>query len=192
MLFVLLPSLALAALPTITVGQPAPDFTLTDTDGATRSLAEQRGQVVVLEWFNPDCPFVKKAYTGGPQPDLAARWTDAEVVWWAINSGAEGKQGHGIERNQQARTDYAMSYPILLDESGDVGRMYGARTTPQMFVIAPDGTVAYAGALDNAPLSRVPRSGHQAWTDQALQAVTAGQSVGTSQTKSWGCSVKYK
>lgn len=137
------------------IGEPAPAFTLTDLDGKQVTLAEFAGKTLVLEWFNPDCPFVKYAHgEGGPLRTMAKQRGDT-VVWLAINSGAPGKQGAGVERNREAKTEYGIEHAILLDESGEVGRAYGATNTPHMFVIDPAGKLAYAGALDNAPMGEV-------------------------------------
>jgi len=173
------------------IGRPAPAFSLTDTDGKEWSLTAHRGKTVVLEWFNPDCPFVVYAHgEGGPLASLPGKLQSDEVVWVAINSGAEGKQGAGKERNQVARTEYAMNYPVLLDVDGSVGRSYGAKTTPHMYVVDPSGNLAYAGALDNAP--RGERTGELIeYVSEAVSAVTAGKPVSPSETKAYGCSVKY-
>jgi peroxiredoxin len=142
--------------PTAKVGEPAPAFTLPSVAGETISLADYAGKTVVLEWFNPDCPFVKYAHDeGGPLASLGNEQSKAGIVWLAINSGASGKQGAGVERNKQAQADWKLEHPILIDEDGKVGRTYGAQTTPHMFVIDPAGKLIYAGALDNAPLGRV-------------------------------------
>lgn len=142
--------------PTAKVGEPAPAFTLPSVSGEQVSLADYAGKTVVLEWFNPDCPFVKYAHeSGGPLATLGNEQTKAGIVWLAINSGAPGKQGAGAERNKQAQTDWKLEHPILIDEDGKVGHTYGAQTTPHMFVIDPAGKLIYAGALDNAPLGRV-------------------------------------
>lgn len=140
---------------TATLGEAAPAFSLPDLDGKTVSLADFIGKTIVLEWFNPDCPFVKYAHGEGPLAGLAAEQTKAGVVWIAINSGAPGKQGAGAERNREAAKEWTMEHPILLDEDGKVGHAYGATSTPHMFVIDPAGKLVYAGGLDNAPLGRV-------------------------------------
>jgi peroxiredoxin len=142
--------------PTAKIGEPAPAFTLPSVAGESISLADYAGKTVVLEWFNPDCPFVKYAHgEGGPLASLANEQSKAGIVWLAINSGAAGKEGAGVERNKQAQIDWKLEHPILIDEDGKVGRSYGAQTTPHMFVIDPAGKLIYAGALDNAPLGRV-------------------------------------
>ena len=144
-----------APAPAAEVGKPAPDFTLTDSAGKTHQLSALRGKNVVLEWFNPDCPFVRFAHGQGPLKDLAQQVAGADLVWLSVNSGAPGKQGHGKERNQQALTDYAMKNPILLDEDGSVGRTYGAAKTPHLFLIDAKGVLVYRGGVDNAPMGTV-------------------------------------
>ena len=173
------------------VGQPAPDFSLGDTDGSVVQLSALRGKVVVLEWFNPDCPFVKHAYDTGLIPSLASSWLGKGVVWLSINSGAPGKQGHGAPRNAQARADWHLSWPVLLDPSGVVGQAYGARTTPQLFIVDPAGTLVYAGGLDNAPLGQVDGGSRMDYISAALSEVTGGAPVTTATSKPYGCSVKY-
>lgn len=172
------------------IGAPAPDFTLDDLDGTPFRLSEHRGKVVVLEWFNPDCPFVRHAYTAGPLATASARWMERGVTWVAINSGRPGKQGTGTERNRTARKDYRMAAPVLLDEPGDVGRLYGAVTTPQLYVIDKEGVLVYNGALDDQPLGRGdgPPRVH---VDEVLEAVTAGRPAPYARQKPYGCSVKY-
>jgi peroxiredoxin len=140
---------------TAKLGEPAPAFSLQDLEGKTVSLADFAGKTVVLEWFNPDCPFVKYAHGEGPLSTMAAEQTNLGVVWLAINSGAPGKQGHGAERNREAKAEWKLEHPILLDEDGKIGHAYGATSTPHMFVIDGEGKLIYAGGLDNAPLGRV-------------------------------------
>ena len=172
-------------------GQTAPAFTLSALDGSEVSLSDYAGKTVVLEWFNPGCPYVVHAHENGALRDQAARQSSDSVVWLAINSGAPGRQGHGIDANQAAAGEWSMQHPILIDESGDVGRAYGARTTPAMVVIEPSGTVAYIGALDNAPSGTDPGDDYVNYVDEALTALAAGGEVGTKRTRSYGCSVKY-
>jgi peroxiredoxin len=176
------------------VGKPAPDFTLRDLEDKEVSLASFKGKTVVLEWFNPGCPFVKNAHTKGSLKDAADRHTKAGVVWLAVNSGASGKQGHGVEVNRAAAKTFAMSHPILLDESGAVGKAYGAANTPHLFVVDPKGTLVYRGAVDNSPDGEgaSPENGKLvSYVDAALADVAAGRPVGTPETKAYGCSVKY-
>lgn len=175
--------------------QPAPDFTLTDLDGADVTLSDYRGQTVIIEWFNPQCPFIVYAHGEGPLSDMSVipGAGDASIVWLAINSGAPGKQGHGVELNQQKRAEYGMSYPILIDEDGKVGKLYGAKTTPHIFIIDQEGSIVYKGALDNAPLGKLADDGvltnHVA---AALEDMSGPDGVvDNPSTKPYGCSVKY-
>jgi peroxiredoxin len=170
---------------------PAPDFTLTDLDGAQHTLSSLRGKTVVLEWFNPGCPFVRHAHGEGPLRDLAARHQASGIVWLAINSGAPGQQGHGVDVNRKAAREWKMDHPILVDESGQVGRAYRAKATPHMYVIDPRGSLVYRGALDNAPLGKVPADGHAIYVNDALAAVAEGRPIDVTETKPYGCTVKY-
>ncbi len=180
-----------AARAEVTVGGKAPDFTLTSLDGKKVSLHDFAGKTVVLEWFNPDCPFVKFAHGDkGPLASQPKRVTGDGVVWLAINSSADGKQGSGVDRNQKAAKEYGMTYPILIDADGKVGKLYGAKTTPHMYVIDKDGNLRYNGALDNAPLGK-PDSGTAVnYIDAALKGVSSGK-VDKAQTEAYGCGVKY-
>ncbi len=175
------------------VGGYAPDFALPSVDGQTVRLSDHKGQIVVLEWFNPDCPFVKQAHEKGALKDMARRWGSKGVFWIAINSGAVGKQGHGRERNRAAIERYGLDHPVLLDETGMVGRKYGADHTPHVFVIDGLGKLRYAGGLDNMPFGEVSEPGQQPTPhlQDALEALSRGQAPAVLQTKSWGCSVKY-
>lgn len=173
------------------VGQPAPDFSLPAADGSTVKLSDYRGKRVVLEWFNPECPFVKAAHDAGPLRDLAGRTTAQGVVWLAINSGAPGKQGHGADVNKEAATRWSLSHPILLDETGEVGHAYGATNTPHMFLVDDKGVLVYRGALDNAPMNDTSGAAKVNLFEDALAALAAGQPVAEADNKAWGCSVKY-
>ena len=176
----------------VEIGAEAPGFSLPNLSGETVKLADHRGKVVVLEWFNPGCPFVKQAHeSGGALEQMAAGWSDKDVVWLAINSGAAGKQGTGVEANQSAKKQWAMKHPILLDESGKVGRAYAAKTTPQMVVIDPQGRQVYNGALDNAPFGKTKGEPLSPITENVLKAVTSGQPSPQGRSKPYGCSVKY-
>lgn len=176
----------------IQIGKPAPDFSLPNLEGETVKLSDHKGKVVVLEWFNPGCPFVKQAHgPDGGLKTMAQSWSDKGVVWLAINSGAPGKQGTGVETNKQAKKDWSMNHPILIDESGKVGRSYAAKTTPQMVVIDPTGNQVYNGALDNAPFGKPKGDALDPITERVLAAVTAGKPSPQGQSKPYGCSVKY-
>jgi hypothetical protein len=186
------------------LGKPAPSFTLTDTEGKAHTLADYAGKTVVLEWFNPDCPFVKFAHTGGPLATQAKRTVaaDASLVWLSINSGGPGKQGHGQDRNRAARGEYAMENPVLLDESGLVGKLYGAQKTPHLFVIDAQGTLIYRGAIDNAPIGKVDATRPKLptskegelvnYVDAALEDHAAKTPLRLADTPAYGCSVKYQ
>lgn len=173
------------------VGQPAVDFSLPDLNGKAMKLSDFRGKTVVLEWFNPGCPFVVYAHESGPLNTLAADAAKDDVVWLAINSSAPEKQGHGVTVNKQSAATWAMNHPILVDEDGKVGKAYGAVTTPQMFVVDKKGTLVYAGALDNAPRGRVPESGFVNHVTNALTDLKNNQAVKTAKSRPYGCSVKY-
>ncbi len=184
---------AKAAAPSL-VGKAAPDFTLKDLDGKDVKLSSFKGKVVVLEWFNPGCPYVKKSHTVGSLIDTAKKHTAKGVVWLAINSGAAGKQGHEPKMNAESAKTWAMSHPILRDVDGTVGKAYGATNTPHMFVIDKKGVVAYAGAIDNSPdAEKKSAEGGTLinYVDVAVEAVSAGKPVKTAQTKAYGCGVKY-
>lgn len=185
---------AAPALAVATVGQPAPAFTATDSNGRQVSLADFKGKTVVLEWTNPECPFVQKYYSGGDMQKLQAEARKQGVVWLSVNSGAPGKQGAmtGAEANAKLRQQGATPTAYLIDSNGAVGRAFGARTTPHMFVIAPNGTVAYAGGIDNLPTANpadIARA--QPLVKLALADVAAGRDVETPTSKPYGCSVKY-
>jgi len=175
-----------------TIGAPAPDFTLRDLDGKEHSLAAltKSGKIVVLQWFNPECPFVVKHYGENTTfNDMATKYKGKDVVILAINSGAPGKQGVGKERNAKAVKDWKIAYPVLLDESGEIGRKYGAKNTPAMYVIAKDGTLAYTGAIDDD--SGADKPGKTNYVTKAVDELLAGTNVSQATTKPYGCSVKY-
>jgi peroxiredoxin len=175
---------------TVTIGQKAPAFELKDTEGKTVKLSDFAGKVVVLEWFNPECPYVVKHH--GDNKTMAntyAKYKDKGVVWLAINSGAPGKQGAGLEINAQHKKDWKIEYPILLDESGKVGKAYGSKNTPTMFIIDATGNLAYMGAIDNDNSAK--KLGSINYVDQALGQILAKETVSSPVTKAYGCSVKY-
>jgi peroxiredoxin len=175
------------------VGKPAPDFTLKDLGGKEVKLSAYKGKVVVLEWINPGCPFVKKSHTVGSLVDAAKRHS-GDAVWLAVNSGAAGKQGADVAANTEAAKAWSLSHPILRDETGKVGKAYGATNTPNMYVIDKTGTVVYAGAIDNSPDGEgksAPGGKLVNYVDAALSDLAAGRPVQTAVTKPYGCSVKY-
>lgn len=182
-------------LETAKLGAPAPDFELPDLDGKPVKLSSFRGKTVVLEWFNPGCPFVKASHSKGSLIDSAARHQKSGVVWLAINSGAKGKQGHGVDVNRAAKDTFKLDHPILLDESGAVGHTYAAAHTPHMFVIDAKGVLVYRGAIDNSPDGEreSPAGGKLVnYVDAALAELAAGKPVSVADTQAYGCSVKYQ
>jgi peroxiredoxin len=183
-----------AVADTAEVGKPAPDFALTDLAGKEFKLSSAKGKVVVLEWFNPECPFVNKSHTVGSLVDTAKRATKSGVVWVAINSSAPGKQGNKLEVNQDGVKRFGLTHPVLRDEDGKVGKTYNASNTPHMFVIDKTGTLVYAGAIDNSPDAEgksAPDGKLVNYVDAALADLAAKRAVKTPSTKPYGCSVKY-
>ena len=170
---------------TATVGEPAPSFTLTDQAGSEHSLADLRGKIVVLEWINPQCPYVQRHYGAGTMTGLDGEFPDDEVTWLAIDSS------HFVEAADAEawRQEHEIAYPILLDNSGEVGHAYDATTTPNMFVIDGEGVLRYSGAIDDDPRGR--NDSPTNYVNQAVQALRNGDPVETAQTEPYGCSVKY-
>jgi peroxiredoxin len=176
------------------VDKPAPDFTLKDYDGKAYHLADLRGKTVVLEWFNPDCPFVKASHSKGSLKGLARKVSGPQVVWLAINSSAPGKQGNGAERVAAGKKAFDLDHPVLADETGQVGRLYGATNTPHMFVIDAKGVLVYKGAIDNSPDGEgdSPAGGKLVnHVEATLEALAAGKPVPLKETRAYGCGVKY-
>jgi peroxiredoxin len=186
--------LAAPALANATVGQPAPAFTATDSQGRTHNLSDFRGRTVVLEWTNADCPFVQKFYSGGDMQKLQAEARQQGVVWLTVNSGAPGKQGHvtPAQANAKMKAQGFNSTAYLPDPDGTIGRAYGARTTPHMFVIDREGTLVFAGGIDNIPTANPADIGKaQNFVRAALADLAAGRPVATPTARPYGCSVKY-
>jgi peroxiredoxin len=176
------------------VGQPAPQFTLADSKGTARSLSEFSGKYVVLEWFNPGCPFVKKHYESGNMQKLQAAYTGKGVAWLSISSSAPEKEGHltpakAEEVIQQWKSSQTA---LLLDGDGTVGKLYHAKTTPHMVIINPEGKLIYAGAIDDRPSTDLDDlNGATNYVQAALDQAMSGQPVTVAETKPYGCSVKY-
>lgn len=175
-------------------GEAAPDFKGVDSGGKTESLAQYRGKYVVLEWANKGCPYEQKHYNSGNMEKLQREWTAKGVVWLSVLSSAPGQQGNvsPAEENNYLRQMHAAPTAAILDPSGQIGRLYGAKTTPHMFVIDPAGKVVYEGAIDDAP-STDPSTVHAAhnYVAAALGESMAGKPVTTAVTRPYGCSVKY-
>lgn len=192
--FMLAASVVAAAAAAAT-GQPAPDFTATDSNGKPVKLSDLKGKTVVLEWTNHDCPYVRKHYGSGNMQALQGEATGKGVVWLSVVSSAQGAQGHvnGTQANKLTDDRKAKPTAVLLDPKGVVGKAYGATSTPHMFVITPEGNVAYAGAIDDkasSSLSDVPKARN--YVRDAIAAVAAGKPMSPGQTRSYGCSVKYQ
>jgi peroxiredoxin len=177
------------------VGGAAPDFSLTDAKGKAHSLSEYKGKYVVLEWFNPECPFVKKHYGSGNMQKLQGEYTGKGVVWLSIDSSAPGSEGNLTPEQAEKKVGEwkTRQTALLLDPEGKAGRAYGAKNTPHMFVINPEGKVIYEGAIDSKATPNpadIPNSTN--YIKVALDESLAGKSVTTSSTKPYGCSIKYK
>lgn len=176
------------------IGNPAPAFTLSDSNGRSQSLAQYRGKYVVLEWINHDCPYVRKHYNSGNMQRLQREYAGRGVVWLSINSSAAGKQGHfdNAEINRRQAEKNAAPTAYLIDTPGTVGRAYGAQTTPHMYIINPQGVVIYQGAIDSDSSSDPDTIATATnYVSQALNEAMAGRPVSTATTRSYGCSVKY-
>ena len=177
------------------VGSAAPDFSLTDAKGKTHSLSQYKGKYVVLEWFNPECPFVKKHYGDGNMQKLQEDYTGKGVVWLTIDSNAPGTEGNlTSEQAVQKMTEWKTHQTsLLLDPEGKAGRAYGAKNTPNMVVINPEGKLIYEGAIDSKATPNpadIPNSTN--YVKVALDESLAGKPVTTANTRPYGCSVKYK
>lgn len=188
-------SLATAMFAAVEIGKPAPDFTLTDTNGTAHKLSDFKGKVVVLEWINLGCPYVVAQYGSKNMQNLQKTYTGKDVVWLAICSSAEGQQGYysAADWKAQIASSGIKATAVLIDEPGTVGKLYGAKTTPHMYVVNPEGILAYNGAIDSASSTKkdVIMSATN-YVAAAVDAVLAGKPVEKSTTKPYGCSVKYK
>ena len=176
------------------IGKSAPNFSLPDTAGKNVSLADFKGKYVVLEWYNPDCPFVGKHYKSGNMQTLQKEFTSKGVAWISIDSSAPGEQGNypPNQLNAISARDGAARTALLLDPDGKVGRLYGAKTTPDMYIINPSGILVYKGAIDNkrsTDLADVKTATN--YVKVALEEVMTGKPVSTVSTQPYGCSVKY-
>ena len=175
-------------------GEMAPDFKGVDSNGKTHTLAEYRGKYVVLEWANKGCPFEQKHYNSGNMERLQREWTGKGVVWLSVLSSAPGEQGNvtPAEENDYLRTMKAAPTAAILDPSGTIGRLYSAKTTPDMFVIDPLGKLVYEGAIDDQPTpDPASLNGAKNYVSAALEASMAGRPVAVPVTRSYGCAVKY-
>jgi hypothetical protein len=176
------------------VGQPAPNFKLADVNGKAVTLSQFRGKTVVLEWNNPECPFVKKHYGSGNMQKAQAVAAKDGVVWLSINSGAPGKQGHMSGAEAKAMIGKAGARPTayLLDHKGVVGKLYDAKTTPHMYIVNKAGTLVYAGGIDDKPTPRpADINGARNHVLAALSEIKAGKAVSVTTSRPYGCAVKY-
>ncbi|HEY2103278.1 MAG TPA: thioredoxin family protein [Chthoniobacterales bacterium] len=177
------------------VGSAAPDFSVSDATGKTHSLSQYKGKYVVLEWFNPECPFVKKHYGSGNMQKLQGEYTGKGVVWLSVDSSAPGTEGNlSPEQAQKVMKDWnTKQTALLLDADGKVGRSYNARNTPHMFVINPEGKIIYEGAIDSkATPNPNDIASSTNYVKVALDESMSGKPVSTANTRPYGCSVKYK
>ncbi len=168
------------------VGQPAPAFSLKDESGKVHDLSQYKGKVVVLEWTNPECPFVQRHYAAKTMTKTLAGVDAKQVVWLAVDSSA----GHTPESAKAWKQEQGFSYPVLLDGEGRTGQAYGAKTTPHMYVIDAQGVLRYAGAIDDDPRGNSKSATNH--VKATVDAVLGGKPVPASTTKPYGCSVKYK
>lgn len=179
---------------TAAVGNQAPNFTGNDSNGKTQSLSDYHGKYVVLEWASQGCPYDQRHYINGSMEALQRKWTGKGVVWLSIISSAPGQEGFVSpqEENRYIKSTHASPTAAILDPSGTIGRLYGAKTTPHMFVIDPSGKVIYAGAIDSNPTWDLDdHSPARNYVDEALTESMNGQPVRVQSTRPYGCSVKY-
>jgi hypothetical protein len=192
-LTLLLALVSVAAFGAPQPGDPAPNFSLTDVNGQSHSLADYKGKYVVLEWNNPGCPFVHKHYDSGNMQGLQKTAEAKGVIWLTINSGASGRQGAAqSDIKSFLASEHANPTAYLIDSDGKVGRLYAAKTTPDMYIINPDGKLVYDGAIDNKPTpdpEDIP--GATNYVKVALDASMAGKPVPVTTSRPYGCSIKY-
>lgn len=176
-------------------GKPAPQFTAVDSNGKTQSLSDYKGKFVVLEWYNPECPFVKKHYKSNNMQKLQGDLTNAGAVWFSVSSSAKEKQGYlsPDDANKIAAESGSKATATLLDPDGKLGILYGAKTTPHIFLINPEGTVVYTGAIDDrASADPDDVLGAKNYLKEAFVEAGSNKPVTIAQTDAYGCGVKYK
>jgi peroxiredoxin len=176
------------------IGQVAPDFTSTDSNGKTIRLSDFKGKTVVLEWTNNGCPYVGKWYRSGAMQKLQSEAARSGVIWLTVASSARGEQGYvdGAAANADTASRHAHPAHVLLDSSGTVGRLYDAQTTPEIVIIRKDGTIAYTGGADSIASTRIEdMKKAEPYAREALEAVIAGKPVAHPMTRPYGCTVKY-
>lgn len=175
------------------IGKKVPGFSLSDPQGNKHSLEQYKGKYVILEWINHGCPFVQKHYDAGNMQKLQAEMAEKGIIWLSVCSSAKGKQGDMTpsEWEEATKEKGAMPTAILLDPSGKVGKEFGAKTTPHMFIVDPSGILIYNGAIDDLANFKDDLTKTNNYVKQAINEVLAGRTVTTSSTKPYGCSVKY-
>ncbi|MBI1214319.1 MAG: redoxin domain-containing protein [Alphaproteobacteria bacterium] len=178
----------------VAIGQPAPDFTATDSHGQTVHLSDYKGKTVVLEWTSSECPFVHKFYDSGNMQKFQKMATASGAIWLSVDSSAVGNPGYmsGDEADKWMKEHRAAQTRILIDKTGAIGHLYGAKVTPHMFVIDPEGKLAYAGGIDSIP-STDPSDIDKAenYVMEAIVSIAEGQPVPVTQSRPYGCGVKY-
>ena len=192
--FLFLVILLISSAYAVKVGESAPDFQATDSNGQVHKLSQYRGQFVVLEWHNNGCPYTRKHYESGNMQRLQREWTGKGVAWFTIISSAPGQQGYvtAQQENDYLKQMKASPSAALLDPQGDVGRLYSAKTTPHMFVINPEGMLVYDGAIDDkATTDQADISTAKNYVSQALEEAMANKPVSIPTSRPYGCSVKY-
>ena len=190
----ILTAFSLSAYASVNVGKPAPDFTGIDSQGIKHSLSQYKGKTVVLEWTNHDCPYVKKHYNSGNMQKLQNNATANGIVWLSIISSKPGKQGHvsGEQADELTQSRNAAPTAVILDVTSEIGLMYGAKTTPHMYIIDKTGQLVYMGGIDNIPSKdEEDIAGAKNYVRAALDAMAAGKTIEDSITRPYGCSVKY-
>ncbi len=177
------------------VGEPAPDFTATDSNGKAHHLADYKGKYVVMEWHSQDCPYVRKHYESGNMQRLQKEWTGKGVVWFTVISSASGTQGYvtAADANEYVKKMNASPTAVLLDPEGSMGHLYAAKTTPHLYIVDPKGVLIYNGAIDDHPTADpldIPTSRN--YVSMALNEAMSGKEVTEAATRPYGCSVKHK
>jgi peroxiredoxin len=179
----------------VKIGEPAPNFTGVDSNGKQQSLSAYKGKFVVLEWHNQGCPYTRKHYESGNMQRLQKEWTSKGVIWLTVISSAPGTQGFvtPTQENEYLQKMSAAPTAVIMDPGGSLGHLYGAKTTPHMFIIDPSGTLIYNGAIDDHPTSdQADIASSKNYVSAALQEAMSGKPVAEAATRPYGCSVKYR
>jgi peroxiredoxin len=181
-----------ASLELARIGQAVPDFDLSTTNDTRVRLSDYLGKTVVLEWLNPDCPFTRHAHTLGILKDYPKELRAQGIVWLGINSASNQKLGGSLESTRASIEEWELEFPVLIDDSGNVGRQFDATTTPEVFLIDSQGVLRYVGAVDNMPFGKVRGGAEgQNYLTRALDQLKAGEPVSPDHQQSYGCRVKY-